>query len=333
MDASSLATFWAALIGFSILVYVLLDGFDLGIGILFGLTRDEEDRRMMMSAIAPFWDGNETWLVLVGASLFGAFPMVYAIFLPAFYLPITLLLFALIFRGVAFEFRYRSERLRPLWDWGFALGSTVVAFVQGAAIGTMVQELPVVNGRYAGGSFEWITVFSIICGVGLVLAYALLGAGWLMLKTEGPVHERARRQMGWLLAGVLVFVVLAFAFAANLHLRIADRWSEQPALLAFPVVILLAAAMIFASLRRRGGDGVPFVGTVVIMVAAYLMLVASFWPYMIPYSVTIEAAAAPKESLSFMFWGAGLIVFPVVLIYTIVVYWVFRGKTVKISRY
>src|SRR5918996_353592 len=185
MDPSSLPTFWAAVIGFGILVYVVLDGYDLGVGILFGTTRDERSRAQMMAAIAPFWDGNETWLVLIGAGLFGAFPMVYAILLPAFYLPLALMLLGLIFRGVAFEFRYRSERMRGVWDIGFCLGSMVVAFVQGAALGTMVQELPVDDGQYAGGSFDWLTPFSVLCGVGLVVGYALLGASWLVLKTEG----------------------------------------------------------------------------------------------------------------------------------------------------
>jgi len=333
MDASFFATFWAALIAFGILVYVVLDGFDLGVGILFGITRDEAARRTMVSAIAPVWDGNETWLVLVGASLFGAFPAVYAIFLPAFYLPVALLLFALIFRGVAFEFRERAIRTRPLWDTGFFLGSLIVAFVQGAAIGTMVTELPVLNGRYAGSAFEWVAPFPILCGIGLVLGYALLGAGWLVLKTEGPVHERARRQMIWLLVGVAVFVAVAFAGALRLHIRMADRWATSPGLLVLPLLLVLSALAVFVSLRREGSDHIPFIGAVTMVVLAYLMLVTSFWPYMIPFSVTIEDAAAPVESLSFMFWGAGLIVPPVVLIYTAIVYWVFRGKTSKTSTY
>jgi Cytochrome bd terminal oxidase subunit II/Cytochrome bd terminal oxidase subunit I len=179
MNPTWIPVFWAAAIAFAILVYVVLDGYDLGVGILFGTTRGEHHRITMMNAIAPFWDGNETWPVLIGAGLFATFPMVYAIFLPAFYLPIALMLLGLIFRGVAFEFRQRSQRMRPVWDWGFFLGSLTAAFVQGAAIGTMVQELPVVDGRYAGGAFEWVTPFSMFCGAGLVLGYALLGAhGW-----------------------------------------------------------------------------------------------------------------------------------------------------------
>ena len=234
MDASWLAVFWAALIAFAILVYVLLDGFDLGIGILFGTTRDQNYRGQMLTAIAPFWDGNETWLVIIGASLFGAFPMVYAIFLPAFYLPVALLLLGLIFRGVAFEFRYRTERMRWLWDWGFFLGALIAGFVQGAAIGTMVQELPVVDGRFAGASFVWLTPFSVLCGVGLVLGYALLGATWLVLKTGGPLRDWAYRRVRWLLVGVLAFLVLAFVFAVTRHLRVMDRWLEAPWLLAVP---------------------------------------------------------------------------------------------------
>jgi len=333
MDAFSLPIFWAALIAFAILVYVLLDGFDLGVGILFGTTGNEAYRRRMMSAIAPVWDGNETWLILVGASLFGAFPMIYAIFLPAFYLPVALLLFALIFRGVAFEFRYRTERMRWLWDWGFFLGSLIAAFVQGAAIGTMVQELPVVGGRYAGGSFEWVNAFSILCGVGLVIGYALLGASWLVLKTSGSLRDWAYDRVGWLLIGVLVFLALAFVFALASDLRVMNRWVESPWLIVFPAIGALATIALFFSWKTRTSDRLPYVMTAVIFAAAFLTLAGSFWPYMIPFSVTIQEAAAPPQSLSFMFYGAGIVVFPVVLIYTVVVYWIFRGKVREDADY
>jgi cytochrome bd ubiquinol oxidase subunit II len=325
MDPSWLAIFWAAVIAFSILVYVLLDGFDLGVGILFGTTRDEGFRAAMMSAIAPFWDGNETWLVLIGASLFGAFPMIYAIFLPAFYLPVALLLFGLIFRGVAFEFRYRTERMRWLWDLGFFLGSLIAAFVQGAAIGTMVQELPVASGRFAGGSFVWLTPFSVLCGVGLVIGYALLGATWLVLKTGGALREWAYRRVPWLLGGVLAFLLVAFVFALAKHLRVMERWLDAPWLLLFPAIGALATWGLWHGVQRRR-DWLPYAMSVVIFLAAYLTLVGSFWPYMIPFSVTIWDAAAPPQSLTFMFYGAGIVVFPVVLIYTAAVYWIFRGK-------
>ena len=201
----------------------------------------------MMNAIAPYWDGNETWLVLVGAGLFAAFPMVYAIFLPAFYLPIALMLLGLIFRGVAFEFRHRSTRMRPVWDLGFFLGSLIAAFVQGAAIGTMVQELTVVDGRYAGGPFEWISPFSMLCGVGLVLGYALLGAAWLVMKTEGELRDWAYRRLDWLLPGVIVVLVALFAFALSSHLRVLDRWRDDGRLLVLP--LLGGVAMIGAVAR------------------------------------------------------------------------------------
>jgi cytochrome d ubiquinol oxidase subunit II len=279
------------------------------------------------------WDGNETWLILVGASLFGAFPMVYAIFLPAFYLPVALLLFALIFRGVAFEFRYRTVNRRWLWDWGFFLGSTVAAFVQGAAIGTMVQGLPVVNGQFAGGSFDWVNGFSILCGVGLVIGYALLGASWLVVKTQGLLREWAYDRIGWLLLGVLVFLVLAFVFALDADLRVMDRWLEAPWLIVFPAIGALATIALVFGCRHRRSDHFPFIMTAIIFFAAFLTLAGSFWPYMIPFSVTIQEAAAPVESLTFMFYGAGLIVFPVVLIYTAVVYWIFRGKVREEMEY
>jgi cytochrome d ubiquinol oxidase subunit II len=263
--------------------------------------------------------------VLIGASLFGAFPMVYAIFLPAFYLPVALLLFGLIFRGVAFEFRYRTERMRWLWDWGFFLGSLIAGFVQGAAIGTMVQELPVVEGRFAGGSFVWLNPFSVLCGVGLVIGYALLGASWLVLKTDGALRDWAYRRIRWLLIGALAFLVLAFAFALAKHLRVMDRWLEAPWLFAFPAIGVFAAYGLWQGVRRQR-DWLPYAMTVVIFLAAFLTLVGSFWPYMIPFSVTIWDAAAAPKALTFLFYGAGIIVFPIVLIYTVAVYWIFRGK-------
>ncbi len=325
MDPSWLAVFWAALIAFAILVYVLLDGFDLGVGILFGTTRNGAFRGQMLTAIAPFWDGNETWLVIIGASLFGAFPMVYAIFLPAFYLPVALLPLGLIFRGVAFEFRYRTERMRSLWDGGFFLGSLIVGFVQGAAIGTMVQELPVVDGRFAGGSFVWLTPFSVLCGVGLVLGYGLLGAAWLVLKTDGALRDWAYRRVNWLLAGVLAFLAVAFVFALARHLRVMDRWLDAPWMLGFPAIGALAAYGLWQGTERQR-DWLPYAMAVLIFLAAYLTLVGSFWPYMVPFSVTIWDAAARPQSLTFLFYGAGIVVFPIVLIYTVAVYWIFRGK-------
>jgi cytochrome d ubiquinol oxidase subunit II len=306
-------------------MYVILDGYDLGIGILFGTMTDERHRATMISAIAPYWDGNETWLVLVGAGLFAAFPMVYAIFLPAFYLPVALMLFGIAFRGVAFEFRERSTSMRPVWDRGFFLGSVVVALVQGAAIGAMVQELNVADGRYAGGGFDWLTPFAILCGLGAALGYALLGATWLVLKTDGELRDWAYRLLPRLLVGVVILLVVVFLYALATHLRVLDRWLSRPALLVLPFVAVLAIVGLAHGIRRRH-DSLPFAMAVLAVAFSFLTLAASFWPYMIPYTVRVEDAAAPPQSLEFFFWGGGLVVFPVVLIYTAAVFWIFRGK-------
>jgi len=326
METTNLAVFWASVIAFSILMYVILDGFDLGVGVLFGFTRDETNRLQMLNTIAPFWDGNETWLVIIGASLFAAFPAVYAVFLGAFYIPVLLMLFGLIFRGIAFEFRQRSEHTRWLWDRGFSIGSTVVAFVQGAAIGAMMRGIPVVNGQFAGHSFDWFHPFSILTGVGLVLGYALLGAGWIVYKSEGALRDWGYARIPWLVVAVFVVLALAFTAAVTLdagaiaqsNLR-ARGWG-----LVFPVVGVIALVGVVVGARARR-DGVPFFLTTFFFVAAYLTLGVMFWPYMVPYSVTVANAAAPDASLGFFFFG-GVIVLPMILIYTMGVYRVFGGK-------
>ena len=325
---SDLALFWAAVIAFSILLYVVLDGFDLGMGILFGATGEESHRLQMMNAIAPFWDGNETWLVVVGAGLFATFPVVYAVFMGAFYLPVLLLLVGLIFRGIAFEFRFRAQRMRWLWDWGFFIGSTVVAFVQGAAVGALMRGLPVdANGQFAGGSLDWLHPFAILTGIGLVFGYALLGAGWIVLKSEDALRSWARRRIPWL--ALAVFVVLALAFAVALTVDTGavaqSNLRARPWGLLFPLVSLAALAGVVMSARRGMRDGLPFLLTVLFMVAAYLTLGVMFWPFMVPYAVTVASAAAPEASLRFLFYGA-VVVLPVILVYTCGVYWVFRGK-------
>ena len=220
----------------AILVYVMLDGFDLGVGILFGTTRDEAQREQMMGSIAPFWDGNETWLVVIGASLFAAFPAVYAVFLGAFYIPVLLLLFGLIFRGVAFEFRLHSQRLRKLWDFGFFAGSTVAAFVQGAAVGAMMRGIPVADRQFAGGSFDWFAPFPLLTGLGLVLGYALLGAGWLVLKTEGPLRELALRRIPWLAGGMLSVLAVAFGLTLDHSALAHSNLRSRPWGLVFPLI-------------------------------------------------------------------------------------------------
>ena len=317
--------FWVAILAVSLLLYVLLDGFDLGVGILFARAGDEARRHAMLSAVSPIWDGNETWLVVAGVILWGAFPVVYATLFSAFYLPLLLMLAGLILRGVAFEYRYKTERMRWIWDAGFAAGSFVAAFIQGMTVGALVEGLPIANGQYVGGEFGWFSPFSVLCGIGLCVGYSLLGACWLVRKCEGDVREEAYRLIPYLAVGLLAFLVVVFAYALAENLRVLQRWLERPYLFVFPGVGVIAALVAAESVRSRR-DGVPYHMVALIFMAAFGTLAISFWPYMIPFSITIEDAAAPHSSLAFMFWGAGLFVFPLMLLYTVISYSVFRGK-------
>lgn len=317
-------TFWVVILALSTLLYVLLDGFDLGIGILFCLTPGEANRQSMMSAVAPIWDGNETWLVVAGVVLWGAFPIVYSVLFSAFYLPLLLMLAGLILRGVAFEFRYKTERFRWIWNGAFAGGSLVASFVQGVTVGALVEGLPVAGVRYSGGEFGWFSPFALLCGIGLCIGYTLLGACWLVRKCEGEVQESAYRLIPRLSKALLAFLVIVFFSALVEHLQVMHRWLERPALLIFPVVGAAALWLLGRSARRRW-DGTPFYMVAVIFISAFGTLAISFWPYMIPFSITIEDAAAPHASLAFMFWP-GVFVFPLMLAYTAISYSVFRGK-------
>ena len=325
MQASDLALFWAGVIALAILVYVVLDGFDLGVGILFGFNRDAAQRAQMMDSIAPFWDGNETWLVIIGASLYAAFPAVYAVFLGAFYLPVLLLLFGLIFRGVAFEFRLHSTRLRGFWDAGFCAGSVAAAFVQGAALGAMMRGIPVADGQFAGKAFDWLAPFPVLTGIGLVLGYALLGAGWLVLKNDGALRLCALRRLRWLVGALALTLALAFLGTLDHSVLARSNLGLRPWGLLLP--LLGAAALLAVPVAAPRHDALPFALTVAFFVCAYLTLGVMYWPYMVPYSITVADAAAAEASLSFLFWGAGLFVLPVIALYTIAVYWIFRGKT------
>lgn len=328
MEPSPLALFWAGVIALSILVYVLLDGFDLGVGILFGTTRDEAKRTQMMASIAPYWDGNETWLVVIGASLFAAFPAVYTVFLGAFYLPVLHMLVGLILRGVAFEFREHAGRSRALWNRGFFTGSLLVAFVQGAAVGAMMRGIPVENGQFAGTSLDWLHPFPVLTGIGLVFGYALLGAGWLVLKAEGELREWAYARIPRLVAAVAVLLGLAFAVAITVDLTSTLQLGVHR-LSGWTIIIPLiaGAALVGVWLAARARrDRLPFMLTAVSFVAAFATLAVMMWPYMIPYALTVGDAAAPQATLRF-FSYAGMVVLPVIALYTIGVYWVFRGKT------
>ena len=316
--------FWVSLLAISILLYVVLDGFNLGIGMLSGLTNSAARRSAMLSAVTPIWDGNETWLVVSGVILWGAFPIVYATLLSAFYLPLIVMLAGLILRGVAFEFRHKTQRLRWIWDLSFAGGSLVATFMQGMTVGALVEGLQVTNGQYSGGDLGWLTPFAVICGVGLCLGYALLGACWLVKKCETEVRDIAHRQIPVLAVGVLAFLVVVFIHALAERLPIMDRWIDRPYLFVFPVIGTVATIVLAGSILRHD-DRWPFYTVSLIFVTAFGTLAFSFWPYMIPFVITIDEAAAPHSSLAFMFWG-GLVVFPLMLIYTVISYSVFRGK-------
>lgn len=317
--------FWTAVLAVSMLLYVVLDGLDLGVGILFGFTQDEADRRRMLSAISPVWDGNETWLVVAGTVLFGAFPRAFAALLSAFYIPIVLMLGALILRGVAFEFRYKTVNFRWVWNCSFAAGSLAATFVQGMIVVALVKGLTFRDGQYVGGAFGCFSPFSSLCGVGLCLGYALLGAAWLVGKAKGVLRKRAYGLLPPLAIGVGCFLVAAFIYALALDLRIMARWLERPYLFVLPLIGAVAVYRLIKGIQEHD-DFQPFRMVALAFVAAFATLAISFWPYMIPFSLTIQVALAPESSLQFMFWGAGLFVLPVILGYTAIVYWLFRGK-------
>jgi cytochrome d ubiquinol oxidase subunit II len=320
-----MAMFWISVLAISILLYVLLDGFDLGVGILFGAARGEPQQHAMINAVAPIWDGNETWLVVSGVILWGAFPIVYSTLMSAFYLPVLLMLAGLILRGVAFEFRRKAERMRWIWNASFVGGSVVAAFMQGLMVGALVEGLPLADGRYVGGEFGWLSPFAVLCGIGLCVGHALLGACWVVRKCEGEVRDEAYRLIPYLSLALLVFLVVVFTYALAENLAVMKRWLERPYLFVFPVLGALAIIVLAASVRHRQ-DGVPFVMVALIFIAAFGTLAISFWPYMIPFAITIADAAAPHSSLAFMFWGEGLFVFPLMLLYTAISLSVFRGK-------
>jgi cytochrome d ubiquinol oxidase subunit II len=322
-----LPVIWSALIGVAVVMYVVLDGFDLGIGILFPFTKREAERDQMMNSVAPFWDGNETWLVLGGGGLLAAFPLAYAIIMPAVYLPVILMLLALIFRGVAFEFRWVAQSSKPWWNVAFAAGSIIAAFAQGMVLGTLLQGIEVRGNQFAGGPFDWLTPFSILCGIGVVAGYALLGATWLVLRTEGVVAERSREQAKYLLVAVLVAMGIVSLWTPLLIERIADRWFTLPDffyLAPVPIVTGLLAFMVWKWLNDKR-EHAPFVGTIGLFLLGYTGLVVSNFPYLVPPSLTVWQTAAAPSSQIFMLIGT-VFLLPVILGYIVFVYWLFWGK-------
>jgi cytochrome bd ubiquinol oxidase subunit II len=322
-----LSIVWVLIIAFAIFAYVVMDGFDLGIGILFPTLAVGAERDQAMNAIAPVWDGNETWLILGGGGLMAAFPLAYSIILPATYPLMIAMLLGLVFRGVAFEFRWRDPAHRPYWDLAFALGSLAAAFSQGVILGAILQGIRVENGSYAGGWLDWLSPFTVLTGIALVLGYALLGSTWLIWKTEGSGQTHARRLAVRLGIATLVAMAAVSAATPYLHNDYWRRWFSMPNVLftaQVPLLVIITATLFVLSLRRNA-ERLPFLMTLALFLLNFVGLGISVYPYLVPRAVTIWDAAAPARSQSFMLVGVAFIL-PVILAYTVWAYWVFRGK-------
>ncbi|WP_043340257.1 cytochrome d ubiquinol oxidase subunit II [Belnapia moabensis] len=334
MTAETIATIWAFLIATAVFLYVCMDGFDLGVGILFPWIRGQEDRDVSVNTIAPVWDGNETWLVMGGAGLFAVFPLAYATIMPALYMPIILMLLALIFRGVSFEMRFRAatEGQRLAWDRAFSWGSYAATLCQGVALGAFVQGIEVEERAYAGGWWDWLTPFSCLTAVALVVGYGLLGACWLVWKTEGELQDQARGLARGLGVLTLLLIALVSAIMPFLLPEFRERWFAFPAILTalpVPVLVVFLGWRMFKALRETNGhpwrDGLPFLCALGLFFLAYTGLGISMWPMIVPPELTIWDAAAPRDSQLFLLVGAAVLI-PIILAYTGYVYWLFRGK-------
>jgi len=325
--ALDLVPIWTIILALAVFFYVALDGFDLGVGMLYNFAADRSARDVIMNSIAPIWDGNETWLVLGSVGLLAAFPVAFAIIIPAVYFPVLLMLLALIFRGLAFEFRFRDAEHRTVWDHGFAAGSALAAFAQGVVLGAFIQGFHVEGRQFAGGSFDCFTPFSIFTGLGLMFGYALLGAGWLVIKTEGPLQDWARVLGRRCLIGTVLSIGIVSLWTPLLAVPIAARWFSWPniALLA-PVPFITAGLVLYAwrSLNNQSEYG-PFLAALGLFVMSYLGIAISLWPMIVPGHFTLEQAAASPSTQAFLLIGT-LVLLPVILVYTGWSYWVFRGK-------
>lgn len=320
-------TLFAFIIAFAVFVYVVMDGFDLGLGMLFPLFPQKADRDVMMNSVAPVWDGNETWLVLGGGALFAAFPLAYAILMPALYTPMIAMLLGLVFRGVAFEFRWRTTRERNLWDIAFAGGSLLASLAQGIALGAILQGVTVEGRAYAGGWWDWLTPFTLLTGVSVVIGYALLGATWLVMKTSGELREKAYHLSWWLLFAMLAAIGAVSLATPFLDYEYAHRWFDWPNILftsLVPIAVAVVTLLLLKSLAARQ-DYRPFFLSLALFALSYAGLGISMWPYIVPRSVTIWQASAPENSQLFMLVGVSILV-PIILAYTAWAYWVFRGK-------
>lgn len=320
---------WGGIIATAIFLYVLLDGFDLGVGILFPFAPSDNCRNKMMGSVAPFWDGNETWLVLGGGGLFAAFPLAYAILMPAFYIPIIMMLLGLIFRGIAFEFRFKSEGMMvKVWDYSFHFGSLSATFFQGLILGSFVEGITVTGRSFGGMSFDWLTPFSIMTGIALIFGYALLGATWIIMKTDTKTQEWAQKSALYILIYVALFMGLVSLWVPFLSEQIFLRWFSLPNLIYFsPIPLLTAGAFIslwWAILKKR--EVLPFLLSLFLFSLGYLGLAISLWPWIVPYQISLWQAAADPKSLSLMLVGVSIFL-PFVLGYTGYCYYVFRGKS------
>lgn len=318
-----LAITWAAIIIAGVVVYVVLDGFDLGVGILFSFSRSETERDTMMNSIAPVWDGNETWLILGGAALFAAFPAAYAILLSTLYLPLILMLVALILRGVAFEFRFKARSSRWMWNLAFSGGSWLAAFTQGIVLGNIVQGIP-----EDPSAFQWLTPFTLFTGLAVILGYALLGATWLVMKTEGELQSRARRRAQTVLPLMLSCIAIVSIWTPLTQPAIAERWFSLPNffyLSQVPLLTIILAVSCWRTLKLQRHDGLPFLFSIGLFALSYAGLVISVWPYIVPRQLTIHEAAAAESSMLFLLIGA-VIMLPLVIAYSVIGYHVFRGK-------
>jgi len=324
---------WAILIGFGLMMYVIMDGFDLGIGIVFPFVRNREDRDAMVNTVAPVWDGNETWLVFGGAAMLAVFPLAYAVILSALYLPLMLMLAGLIWRGVAFEFRFKAdEGHKPFWDKAFMWGSYIATFSQGVALGAFIDGFEVKDGAYAGGLFDWLTPFSLFTGAGLLVGYALLGVTWLVMKTEGALQARMREIGRPITIALLVAIAVVSLWTPLAHPDVAARWFILPNLIVFapvPALVILATWGLLKALRRDS-HAAPFLLALLLLFLGYTGLGISLWPNIIPPGISIWEAAAPAQSMGFTLVGA-LFIIPFILVYTAWSYYVFRGK-VKVGE-
>ena len=323
-----LPVLWFLIIGFALMMYVVMDGFDLGIGILFPFVRARADRDSMVNSVAPVWDGNETWLVFGGAALLANFSLAYAVILSALYLPLVLMLLGLIWRGVAFEFRFKADDAHRLfWDKAFAWGSYIAGFSQGVALGAFINGFKVVNGEYAGGALDWLTPFSVFTGIGVLIAYALLGSTWLVMKTEGVLQRRMRELARLIAIALLLAIIIVSVWTPLTHARVAARWFVLPNLVLFapvPILVLLASWSLWRTLTRNTHIE-PFLHALVLVFLGYTGLLVSIWPQIVPPQISIWQAASPPESMGFTLVGA-LFVIPFILMYTSWSYYVFRGK-------